>query len=225
MIKKFSFQFDELIINRQELSETFGFGDILPEPFSRYLDDALKFASELKDIHAVYRVVDSFQFSENNSKLIAENIEFNIGKTIRKELKNSEHIAFFICSAGETISQKSKTLMAGEDPGLGFVYDTMGSFIAEAVGDKIQEDLKIEVQNNKENITNRYSPGYCKWSVIDQHKLFSLFPDNTHQVSLTPSALMHPVKSISGIIGIGKDVNFRDYACELCNSTACVYRK
>ncbi|MCK7538940.1 MAG: hypothetical protein MZV63_52410 [Marinilabiliales bacterium] len=47
-------------------------------------------------------------------------------------------------------------------------------------------------------ITNRFSPGYCGWDVAEQHKLFSFFKDNFCGITLTESALMNPVKSVSG---------------------------
>ena len=54
--------------------------------------------------------------------------------------------------------------------------------------------------------------------------LFSLFGNFPCGVTLTPSALMNPVKSISGIICIGR-VTFRDYQCSLCHQKNCVYRE
>jgi hypothetical protein len=60
--------------------------------------------------------------------------------------------------------------------------------------------------------------------VADQHKLFSFFPENCCGVSLTESALMHPIKSVSGIIGLGKEVRYREYTCNLCGLAECFYR-
>jgi hypothetical protein len=36
---------------------------------------------------------------------------------------------------------------------------------------------------------------------------------------------MEPVKSISGIIGIGENVRRRPYTCNLCDLKDCIYRK
>jgi hypothetical protein len=60
--------------------------------------------------------------------------------------------------------------------------------------------------------------------VADQHKLFSFFPANCCGISLTDSALMHPIKSVSGIIGLGKEVKFREYTCDLCSQVECFHR-
>jgi len=73
-------------------------------------------------------------------------------------------------------------------------------------------------------ITNRFSPGYCGWDVAEQHKLFSFFKDNFCGITLTESALMNPIKSVSGIIGIGRNVRYTAYQCKLCGDKNCIYR-
>ena len=224
MIHEIAFSFHELIIDRARLEATLGFSNGLEEPFETYLNEAWDFSSSLKDIRAAYIIIDPIEFVGSSTEMLAEGLTFNLGRMIKKEVRDSSKVAFFICTAGETISTKSKLLMHGDDPALGYVYDVMGSFIVEAAGDKMQEQLAKEAMKNGDKITNRYSPGYCQWPVVDQHKIFSLFPENCCGVSLTQSALMDPVKSISGLIGIGKNVQFRDYVCALCNSKNCPYR-
>ena len=73
-------------------------------------------------------------------------------------------------------------------------------------------------------ITNRYSPGYCGWDVSEQKKLFKILPEKFCGIELTDSCLMHPIKSVSGIIGIGKSVKFNEYTCNLCDEADCLYR-
>ncbi len=226
MMKEFSFRFDELKIDIPLIHEVLGYSEgNLPEPFNLYLEEALNEAEKLEDIKACFRIVANVSIDQKNRIASAEGLDFNVGKTVCSELESSESLAFYICTAGKLISEKSATLIKGEDPVLGYVYDVLGSAIAEAAADSIQSYIKNEVLNSGKKITNRYSPGYCNWSVIDQHKLFSLFDESPCGVSLTHSALMHPVKSTSGIIGIGTDVKYRDYQCTLCSSVNCVYRR
>jgi len=226
MIRQFNFSFDELTIDQQEIRKVLGYdGESLPSPFDDYLEEALKYASKLSDIRATYRIVEEAFVDKTKSLLLAAGNEFKIGKTVCNELKGSEQLAFFVCSAGKSISEKSALLLRGEDPVLGYVYDVLGTFIVEAIGDLMQSHLKQEIEKTGKKITNRYSPGYCHWNVSDQHKLFSLFQDSPCGVSLTASALMFPVKSISGVIGIGQNVRYRKYQCTLCLSENCVYKR
>ena len=89
----------------------------------------------------------------------------------------------------------------------------------------MQNDLEEQMSKEGKKITNRFSPGYCGWNVSEQHKLFSLLPGNFCGIRLTESALMDPVKSVSGIIGIGPDVRRMPYTCSLCDMKNCIYRR
>lgn len=226
MIKEFHFRFDELQVNAASVAATLGYADgEIPEPFDSYIDEAFNFARETDGICAVVRIIDKVELMHDNGKLLVENTQFEIGEVLLREYNNSEQIAVFICTAGADISKLANDLMFGEDPVKGFVYDILGSYIAEATGDKIEAFLRKEFENTDKKITARYSPGYAEWTVAEQEKLFKLLNGKTCKVELTESALMNPVKSISGFIGIGKDVKYRKNRCAICNSKDCMYRK
>ncbi|WP_423128153.1 vitamin B12 dependent-methionine synthase activation domain-containing protein [Gaoshiqia sp. Z1-71] len=226
MTREFSFCFDELNIDRLGLIRLLGYDEsFFPDPFPAYLEQAFAFAAGLNDIGGAFRLVDRIAWGENKRSVRVNGQEFNVGKTVVGELKGAARLAFFVCTAGKTVSEKSEQLLKGDDPVLGYVYDVLGTLIAEAAGDRLQEIVRDEADGNHEQITNRYSPGYCHWPVSDQHKLFSLLGQSPCGVQLTPSSLMYPVKSISGLIGIGRHVEFHDYQCTLCEMEHCFYRE
>lgn len=225
MIKEFSFSFQDLDFDQKSIARLLGYSEgHLPEPFGSYLAEAIARAEMVTDIcGAIYHAHDVV-VADDKSRMMIEGVEFGIGKTVAKELRNAESLILFICTAGKEISELSRELMLGDDPVLGYVYDVLGSVLVEAATDRMQEEVRKMAQLSGELITNRYSPGYCQWSVADQHKLFSFFPENCCGISLTDSALMHPIKSVSGFIGQGKNVKFRQYTCNLCSITECFYR-
>lgn len=225
MIYEDSFCFDELEIDYEMLARELGYSlNELPDPFPEYLKNAQTFAGKLSDFTACYQIVNSNRLSLSKALMRIDENEFKIGRTIAGELKNSSAIVFFICSAGKTISEEADRQLKSDDPVYGYVLNILGSAITEAIGDKIQHRIKIQASGNQLKITNRYSPGYCHWNVADQHKLFALFGEKTGGVRLTESALMQPVKSISGVIGMGAEVEFHDYQCKLCDLPNCFYR-
>jgi hypothetical protein len=114
-------------------------------------------------------------------------------------------------------------MLSGNEPLKGFIADILGGVVVELAIDQIQQSLSDEMEKSGLHITNRYSPGYCGWHTFEQHKLFALLP-TTMGIRLTDSALMQPVKSVSGIIGIGADVRFNPYTCRICEATQCIYR-
>ena len=225
MIREISYSLSQLTIDIEYLKAMLGFPDgDLPEPFGEYLAQAIQEAESLCDIRGAFRFSENSEFSASTSHILVEGHEFGIGKTVAKELRNSTSVAFFICTAGEGISRRSQDLLLGDDPVLGYVFDLLGSMIVESAADLLQAEIQRIAFSDGLLITNRYSPGYCKWSVVDQHKLISFFPQNCCGIRLTDSALMHPIKSVSGIIGLGTDVSFREYTCNLCNQVDCFQR-
>ncbi len=225
MIREFSYSFNELAVNQLEIATLLGYPEgILPEPFSEYLAEAVIKAETLCNIRGAIYMTDQFSFSDGKNCLTVGEIDFNIGKTIARELRDSEMVAFFICTAGKSISDEAQNLLMSDNPVLGYVFDVLGSVTVETATDKIHQKINEMIATEGQISTNRYSPGYCQWSVADQHKLFSFFPDKCCGISLTHSALMYPIKSVSGIIGIGKKVKFREYTCDLCNLSGCFYR-
>ena len=225
MIYETSSSFKDLTLDRNYLSFILGFPDgILPEPFDQYVAEAFQKAESLSSIRGAFCFSEKSEFTNGNSHIMVDGIEFGIGKTVAKELRNANSVAFFVCTAGEGISGCSRELLKGDNPVMGYVLDMLGSMIVEAATDQLQNEIKEIANEQGLSITNRYSAGYCKWNVADQHKLFSFFPPNCSDISLTDSALMVPIKSVSGIIGLGKEVKFRQYNCDLCSQVDCFHK-
>jgi hypothetical protein len=225
MVQEFSYSYNELTLNKEYLYSLVGFPDgILPEPFDQYVAEAFQQAEALCEIRGAFCRLDKIDFLTGNSCLLVDGIEFGVGKVVARELRNSSSVAFFICTAGEKLGRCSQELLRGDHPVVGYILDVLGSMIVEAATDQLQGEIQQVAQLEGFVITNRYSPGYCKWSVSDQHKLFSFFPGNCCGISLTDSSLMHPIKSVSGIIGMGREVKFRQYTCDLCHQGDCINR-
>jgi hypothetical protein len=105
------------------------------------------------------------------------------------------------------------------------VYDILGSITVEKATDNIQEFLAADCKASELGISDRFSPGYCEWSVSEQQMLFDLMPKRFCGVTLSESSLMSPIKSVSGIIAIGKGFNPKGYQCNWCNDKNCIYGK
>ena len=226
MIKEYSFLFNELNIIVEDLTALLGFeNDFIPEPFPEIIEQALKQAPQFCDIRGGYKIFNSVEISTSNESVTIEDKIFLPSKIITTQLKKATSVALYICTAGAGISNHSMEATNQGDPLLGYVFDVIGSITVEKAMDKIQKLLEAEVQKLGLNISDRYSPGYCDWSVAEQQKLFALFPNNFCGVSLSESSLMTPIKSVSGIIGIGKTLRQKGYQCEWCSDQNCIYGK
>lgn len=152
-------------------------------------------------------------------------ITFKTGNIVQKMLRHSESYAFFLVTAGHEPEKLARSLLAGGNYLEGYVTDLVASALVDLVADQVEEQVRILAHEQGLLITSRYSPGYCSWNVKEQQKLFSLFPKACCGISLSESSLMNPVKSISGIIGMGTDVKYNDYTCEICPMKNCKFRK
>lgn len=150
---------------------------------------------------------------------------FDMGKIILRQLKGSEAYALFICTSGVEFEDYQQRLMRQGDIVRVFIADALGSVIAEKCADEMEKSLQLSIDKLSWKHTNRFSPGYCGWHVSQQQLLFPMFEGQTCGVRLTDSSLMLPIKSVSGIIGLGKEVRRLDYTCGLCNFEKCYKRR
>lgn len=198
--------------------------DAIPEPLPEIIDEAISLAADYCEIKGGFIIKDNLDFNKNAHILSVDMIDFKLQKIVYNQLKRSEKIVIFACTAGLGISNLSKILMAEGDMIKGYVVDVIGSAVVETAMDRIQNILSKQMTSGGFKISNRYSPGYCGWNVSEQHKLFSLLPENFCGIQLSDVSLMCPMKSVSGFIGLGENIRYNDYTCKICNAQNCLYR-
>jgi hypothetical protein len=224
--KTFQFAFGELKLKVSQIENIMGYKDGEDrELVTSLIEEVLEESRQVCTIKAQYTIFPGVKFENDYKSIVIGNTVFNVKRIVYNQIKKSDSVAVFLCTAGEEIGMRSRRAMQERDLLRGFVYDVVGSEVVEAAADIMQTELEKEVISAGSKITNRYSPGYCGWDVSEQHKLFGLVPDNFCGIRLTVSALMVPVKSISGIIGIGENVKYNSYTCKMCDLKDCIYRK
>lgn len=201
-----------------------GFDDgLIPEPFNTVYADMMKVATELMHAKAEVKMIDEVQFK--GKQLVVNGVPFHLEQPIFQMVKKATGIAFFICTIGHHLSEKIKELL---DQGLqleAYILDLIVSDAVDLAMDIVQNDLKDHLSLKGLKTTNRCSPGYCDWDVKEQKKLFEILPGRFTNVKLTDTCVMYPLKTISGIIGIGSNVRFNNYSCEVCRRKNCVYSR
>jgi hypothetical protein len=173
----------------------------------------------------LFYTVDGNVDLESDS-LILDGVSFSVGRIIARQLRRSQSFAIFVATAGEEFERWAKQLNDEGDMLRTVIADCLGTIVAEKAADAMEVALQQSMDAKGWLHTNRYSPGYCGWHVSEQQRLFSLMPDERPcGVTLTESSLMLPIKSVSGVIGLGPDVRHQDYTCGLCSYADCFRRK
>jgi len=140
-------------------------------------------------------------------------------------LKGCDSYAIIIATVGREMDNWIHEYRDGGDIMKAFVADCIGSITAEAVASWGRKRLKEIFAVQGLNTTNSYSPGYCGWNVSEQRTVFGLIPPEFCGVTLCESGLMLPIKSVSAVIGIGKDAVENPYGCDICRKPDCYRRR
>ena len=205
--------YDDLMITPVEVYEQMGYHDAEPDAVTK---------AELTQI-----ISEVSQWLRPQFSYFVVNVQptFDMGNIILRQLRGSEAYALFICTAGVAYEAYQQRLNERGDMVRVFIADALGSVIAEKCADQMEKALQESIDKLGWKHTNRFSPGYCGWHVSQQQLLFPLFQGHTCGVRLTDSSLMVPIKSVSGIVGLGKNVRHLDYTCGLCDFKQCYKRK
>lgn len=214
--------FSMLSLTANDLFAEMGYGDTVPEEPVEALA-----VSMLKEVSS--RTVPRCTFGLFGGTVDAGSVtldcgeSFPVGGTIASLLNGSGRFALFAATAGIAFQEYQDYLKEEGDILKCFIADIIGTCIAEKAGDHMERLLEVELKGERH--TNRLSPGYCGWHLTGQKALFRLMGGNPCGISLSDVCLMTPIKSISGIIGIGPEVDVKKYGCQYCELETCYKRK
>jgi hypothetical protein len=135
----------------------------------------------------------------------------------------AHRLALFAATVGEPVCARIRALFAEGDAALGLLLDAVASEAASALAEELGESLLAEGLS-----VLAYSPGYCGWPVVGQRELFARLRPADAGIALSESALMSPVKSVSGVLVSAPPEAHRfrpgfDF-CEACADRNCLER-
>ncbi len=141
-------------------------------------------------------------------------------------LAAARRVAVFVATAGPEVVRMADEALRSNDTLGGLVFNALGSHVAEAVVHRIAADLRTRIEPG-EGLTLPYSPGYCGIPLTQQREVFRLVNASGIGVELLPSLIMKPIKSVSGLFGIGpaSDVTAVGNPCDHCALVDCNMRR
>lgn len=226
MTSEFEYTFNELEITIEEVCAIMGFEpENNPEDFNQIIAEAIQKANTIYKAAGGFTVFSNCNVNITGNIIQIDNQLFHPDRIVVSQLKEAQKIAVFVCTAGKAIVDAANKAFNDGDLLLGYTFDSIGSVAADKTAKKLERELEIMVSTDSLKISDRFSPGYCEWDVAEQHQLFSLLPPHFCGVELTSTALMEPVKSVSGIIGIGKNLSQKGLQCHWCNDKQCYVGK
>lgn len=163
-------------------------------------------------------------------EFIKKGIQLDNGKTlegelIQKHFIHSEDIVIAVC----TIGNKLDELVAGtfpENPALAMAIEGMASAATEVLGNTFCNYLESLVGKEGLLINLPINPGMVGWPLEEgQPQIFDILDTNGIEVTLEPSGLMKPLKSLSMVVGVGHFFDDHMKSCDLCSlQKTCIYK-
>jgi len=216
----------DLRINPSDIYEQMGYGEATPDASTLCeMNDVIKRIKQILRPRFCFFATEGLLNLQEDT-LTVSGTSLNVGRIISRQLRGSAAFAFFVATAGIEFEYFQQQLKREGDMVKVFLVDAIGSVIAEKTADMMEESLQADIAERGWRHTNRFSPGYCGWHVSQQQLLFPLFGEATPcGVKLTDSSLMVPIKSVSGVIGLGPNVRKLEYSCGLCDYKDCYKRR
>ncbi len=224
MYKLFHYKpsFDELDISLDNIIRTMGYSNgNMPDGFQQILEELVDESKKNVFPECGFLILPQNSCKASSGFVVLDGKEFRTDKIVAGSLKKISGAALFVATIGSEFDVWSKETFKNGDPLGGYIIDLLGSEIVESLADWVENKIKNHFAEQKLKCSNRYSPGYCGWSVTEQHKLFEFFTEEFCGISLTESSLMKPHKSVSGIIGISTAIEWKEYPCDVCTVEHC----
>lgn len=149
------------------------------------------------------------------------------GKDIKELLSGCREAVLMAVTLGQGID-RLLTRSSVSNMADAVIMDACASTAIENVAENFESDLRGEVEAEGLYLTDRFSPGYGDLPISSQRQLCAALDTGRRiGLSLSPSLLMIPGKSVTAILGISEEPKeLRKRGCECCSLfRSCMYRK
>ncbi len=144
----------------------------------------------------------------------------------------ADNLALFAVTVGEVVSSRIDELFENKEFAMASMLDSVASAGADRLAYLAARQfcafLKEERIVTAQTGILAYSPGYCGWHISGQKMLFEFINPGEIGITLLPSFLMKPLKSITGVLIAAKKTTHvfipRFPACEECKDRSCQKR-
>ena len=175
----------------------------------------------------IYSLIKITCFTSKGRINLENEFVFRFSKSVINQLKGASHLLIGVVTIGDCLEKKVSELFSQGEYPRALALDAVGTV---AVEDFSREVRKLARQEEKEQgfkTSRHFSPGYGGWEVSQQDIIFKSISADNIGVRLTEGYMMLPQKSLSWIIGVGKEIitpSKEDNNCRNCQSKYCNYK-
>jgi len=147
------------------------------------------------------------------------------GGLLAQHMGGAQEAVIALCTVGEALERRAAKV-SKEDTVYGLALDGVGSAGVEALANAACALFEEEAAKEDCQVTIPLSPGMAGWPVEQgQPQIFDLLEAGEIGVRLTESMMMLPRKSLTFVLGIGKELMAGGRTCDYCSQKeTCRYR-
>jgi hypothetical protein len=148
------------------------------------------------------------------------------GPLVARHMAGAKEAAVVLCTVGRELEERAAAAMKS-DWAHGLALDGVGSAGAEALAEAACHTLDEQAALEGLKTSVPINPGMVGWPVPEgQQEIFQLLNSQEIGVTLLPTGLMLPLKSVSLVIGLGADLVSDGVPCDYCGMRErCRYRE
>ena len=150
------------------------------------------------------------------------------GPAITRHLAAAREVIAAVCTVGDALSARAAEVFDRE-PVRGLALDGLASAAAESLAEAACRYFDSIAGGEGLSASVPLNPGMAGWPLLEaQQQVFSLLPADEIGVTLSPSGLMEPLKSVSLVVGLGRAeaAGADGRACDFCTMReTCRYKE
>ncbi len=151
-----------------------------------------------------------------HEKITLSNQKSLKGKLIAQHLSAAQKVVIILLTVGNKIEHKINEAFS-TNPVLGLALEAVGSASTESLANETCNYFDKKALDNDLETTIPLSPGMVGWPLQEgQSQIFDLINSSEIGVELTNHSLMSPRKTLSLVIGMGKDLQNHGDMCSYC---------
>ena len=205
----------ELNISKKEVLRYLGYkiNSIVDDKTDRLIDECVNEVKEIARKNYSYRF---YNIAVDNGLLLLETGVSFKGEDIISHLKDCSKCWVIAVTLGINVDNRLR-LYNKTELSKALVFDACASVAIESLCDVVNSLIRRIASNNGFGITTRYSPGYGDLSLEHQRDILTLIEGGKIGLTCNDENILIPRKSITAIIGMGKDVKEDNKSCDICS--------
>lgn len=175
----------------------------------------------------IYSLIKIISFTSEGRINLENDLSFRFTKSIIDQLKGVSHFLIGVVTIGDLLEKKVSELFSQGEYPQALALDAVGTVAVEDFSREVRKLAHQEVKEQGFKTSRHFSPGYGGWEVSQQEIIFKSIPADNIGVRLTKGYMMLPQKSLSWVIGVGKEIitpSEEDNNCGNCQSKCCNYK-